>query len=142
MASIEEIKKLQSHEVTAVIGWFLATVAPGFLIIFIYNPSLIKELDTVKLIVLSLSVTLPLIAVNISLFVILRVFFKFFKDANRNEFFFLQMVWAFLVIYGAVWIAYLFNLNIKQLMLCAVLLDGVLLIFICVLGWKLKSATP
>lgn len=64
MSFIEEVKKLEGLDVSLYLGAFLATVAPGFLLLLLYRPGLIEALDTVKLIILSASIGLPLFTLN------------------------------------------------------------------------------
>lgn len=64
MSLVEEVKKLEGLDVSLYIGAFLATVAPGFLLLLLYKPMLVESLDTVKLIILSASIGLPLFTFN------------------------------------------------------------------------------
>lgn len=64
MSLVEEIKKLEGLDVGLYLGAFLATIGPGFLLIFMYKPELIESLDTVKVILFSASIGFPLFALN------------------------------------------------------------------------------
>lgn len=132
---VELFKKVESWEIAAAIGWFLATVSPGALILFLYQPILFRELETVKLLVLSVSLTLPLAMVNVLLTVVLNVLSQrgmeaSKKETNKSEFFFWQMVWAFFVLYGALLSAYLCSLTINQFMVVAGGLNGLVAVFV------------
>lgn len=67
MSLLTDVKALRTREVAAYVGVFLATVAPGFLTIFYFAPALIERYDAVKLILLSLSLTLPVVVINITM---------------------------------------------------------------------------
>lgn len=64
MSIIEEAKKLEAFDVTFYLCVFLATLAPGFLTIYLFKPELISSLDTAKLIIFSTSIALPAYSVN------------------------------------------------------------------------------
>lgn len=70
MLKIEEIRNLKHREVILAVSVFLSTLAPGFLTIQSFYPDLVKELDVLKLIILSLSITLPSVAFNAMVFAI------------------------------------------------------------------------
>ncbi len=73
MSIIEEAKKLEAFDVTFYICIFLATVAPGFLTIYLFKPELISSLDTAKLIIFSISIALPAYSINYIVMLIDRV---------------------------------------------------------------------
>jgi O-antigen/teichoic acid export membrane protein len=56
--------KLEYKHVWLIITGFLGTLAPGFLILFHFKPELFEKYDVFKLIILSLSLTLPLLIIN------------------------------------------------------------------------------
>lgn len=45
MSVLDQLKNLTPWDITAVLGSFLATIAPGFLIIHLFNPELIIQLE-------------------------------------------------------------------------------------------------
>jgi hypothetical protein len=55
---------LEYKDVSRYTSAFLGTIAAGFLIIFHFKPELIEKYDGFKLVVLSLILTLPLLALN------------------------------------------------------------------------------
>src|ERR1035441_1749086 len=63
---LPEIRKLEYKDVSRYTSAFLGTIAAGFLIIFHFKPELIEKYDGFKLVVLSLILTLPLLALNAS----------------------------------------------------------------------------
>lgn len=66
---ISEIRKLKSNEVLVAMIAFLAVVGPGFLTIYHYHVELVRELDVVKLLLFSASLTCPLVVVNLGFIV-------------------------------------------------------------------------
>lgn len=66
-STLSQIRNLSASEVVLAVSLFLATVATGALVIFSFDKGTFIELDTFKLLVLSTSVTLPVLAVNVLL---------------------------------------------------------------------------
>lgn len=138
MALIEDIKKLETWQISAALVSFLATVAPGSLILYLYEPALFRELETFKLLVLSAAVTLPVVLVNILLTAVIGSFTGRLKKANKSQFYFLQMLWAFFVLYGTLLVAYFCSLSIKQFIMVA----GGLNVFVAVIVFFLFKFMP
>jgi hypothetical protein len=65
MTLVGDLKALRGKDVLFYIGGFLATMAPGFLTVFYFRPDLLASYDTFKLVLLSLSLTVPVLALNI-----------------------------------------------------------------------------
>ena len=76
MGLLSEIKELKQKQITLLIAVFLGTVCPGFLVIFHFRPELVERYDAFKLILLSLSLTMPLVALN-------TVLGAYFEERNR-----------------------------------------------------------
>src|SRR5437667_12266340 len=64
MSLIDEVRKLDPSDIALGLGVLLAVIAPGFLTLYLYNPSLVESLDTFKLILFSISLTLPFVVLN------------------------------------------------------------------------------
>lgn len=64
---IDTLKSADGRWLSSYFAAFLATLAPGVLIIYLYKPALFIQLDSLKLILFSLSLSLPLWTVNILL---------------------------------------------------------------------------
>ena len=68
MNIIEEFKKLEGIEVFTISLLFLSVISSGFLIIYLYKPNLIAELNVIKLIIFSIALSLPMVLYNFLLF--------------------------------------------------------------------------
>lgn len=68
MKIIQEIKSISSYDASIAIITFASVVAPGLLLIYEFNRPLITTLTTPKLILLSLSITLPVMFLNFVLY--------------------------------------------------------------------------
>jgi hypothetical protein len=67
MDIIDQAKKLEAqHFVMSILG-FVGVISPGFLILFIFKRDLFISLDVLKLILLSVSLSLPIVWCNFSL---------------------------------------------------------------------------
>lgn len=64
---LNEIKDLSWNHYLGATLIFVGAICPGFLTVFLFRPELISSLDTLKLLVLSLSLTLPVFIVNVAL---------------------------------------------------------------------------
>lgn len=64
MGIFDDIKKMSANDVAFAVTGFLSAVAPGFLTLYLFKPSLIVSLDNFKLILFALALTLPVIAAN------------------------------------------------------------------------------
>lgn len=62
---VSQIKHLKSKEVAFAFGFFLAVLAPGFLTLYQFKPEVVSEYATVKLIIFSVAITLPIFAFNL-----------------------------------------------------------------------------
>ncbi len=61
---ITDIRGLKRHEVLLAFAAFLCIVAPGVLTLCFYDVDLVKTLTTPKLLLISASITLPLVTIN------------------------------------------------------------------------------
>lgn len=64
MSLIDEWKKLDPSDFTLGFGVLMAVIAPGFLTLYLYRPALVESLDILKLILFSVSLTLPFVVLN------------------------------------------------------------------------------
>ncbi|ENM5816273.1 TPA: hypothetical protein ACGFXT_003386 [Vibrio cholerae] len=64
---IREIRNLSSHQVIYSLACFAAIVSPGLLIIFTYKRELFLTLELFKLLMLSISLSVPILACTILL---------------------------------------------------------------------------
>lgn len=100
------LRKITTWDLTVVLGGFLACVAPGFLIIFVFDPDLVRQLETFKLVLLSASFTLPLVAFNAFALAGIGPFVGAFRERqrepDRKHIFFWLTTWTFLVLYFSI----------------------------------------
>ncbi|HHX8286351.1 TPA: hypothetical protein ACVOYT_004526 [Vibrio diabolicus] len=59
MSVVDEVKKIDINTATAVTLFFFSVLAPGLLIMFLYKRELFVELETLKLVLLSLALGAP-----------------------------------------------------------------------------------
>lgn len=87
---MEELLKLKPSKLIIVITFLLATVGPGILYIYIFNRDMFYNVDTIKIILLSLSVTTPILIFN--LFVDVGISIKKLKPENYEFHFGLKIL--------------------------------------------------
>lgn len=108
----------------------LAVISPGFLCLLHFKPELVETLDTVKLLVASISLTLPLAIIN---FVIIAFLTR--HDDNFTH----DVEWSFssfvsaLVLYLSLYLAYLFVLPFSQFTFSVIVFDIIAVVFIYIL---------
>ncbi len=140
---VEDVKSLRAWEITAALAFFLATIAPGFLLIHHYSPALLRELETAKLVVFAASLTLPLLGINALLLVLMGSFLQIWgHGANRSEVFFWLAVWTIAVFYGALFIAYLCSLPPAQFVAVVAGLDVVVAVAVFFIIRFFKAENP
>lgn len=64
---VSQIKHLKSKDIAFAFGFFLAVLAPGFLTLYQFKPEVVSEYATVKLIIFSVAITLPIFAFNLTI---------------------------------------------------------------------------
>jgi hypothetical protein len=64
MGFISELDKLDLPKVTTSILLFMSSIAPGFLVIFLFRPELVDRFDIFKLTLFTLALTSPLLIIN------------------------------------------------------------------------------
>ena|ERR1017187_8105880 len=83
MGLLSEVEKLNYKQIWVYALVFLGTIASGFLIIFLFKPDLIEKYDVLKLVFLSLALTLPLVEINAVISAIL--FHNLPNDSENGE---------------------------------------------------------
>ena len=105
---VEALKKIEARDAGVAVIWFLSVIGSGFLTVFLFLPEVAKDFDFLKLIVLSASLSLPVVAFN------LFVFYCLALDHERNA---LPAHWiaasatSMLSFYASLYAAYYFSLS-------------------------------
>jgi hypothetical protein len=126
MANIEQLRSMTAWDVTEIVGTILATIAPGFLIIFWYKPTLFETIDSLKLFALSASITIPVISFNAFIMAVIGSFFGSIGKINsstRKHVIFWLNIWTSVALYLCIMLAYLFHLSFHCFMLVMDLAD-------------------
>ncbi len=113
MPLLKDIGELNAKQFVIAVGFFLATIGPGVLCLFLFKRDLFSDLDSVKVILLSVALTLPL--ANFNLFLIAAPLSKTKKEANLN------FPWlcfnAFLltsgIMYASIYVAFIYGFTFK-----------------------------
>ena len=66
MPSLEPLRKISPHEAVLVFTIYLASTAPGVLLLYLYRPILFFDVSSAKIAMLAFSLTAPLLVINIA----------------------------------------------------------------------------
>jgi hypothetical protein len=108
MGLLSEIKGLEYKQGVLFVTAFFGLVAAGFLIIFQFRPELIEKYDILKIIFLSLALTLPLVVI-----ILLNIALRLPKEADRWLMIGGAMFTNVFVIYAPLLVCYLFSLRFR-----------------------------
>jgi Na+-driven multidrug efflux pump len=112
---------------------FVGTVAPGFLLLYLFKPELISSLETIKVIIFSLALSVPIVLVNLPIAIYL---------SGEHEDKYLPILFAMMlsstVFYFALITTYLFNFNFKEFLI-AVLVLQFLVSIVAIIDRKIKK---
>ena len=118
---IKEIKALTYNQTTGAIMAFLSVVSPGVLLIYLYNPELFASLETLKLILFSVSLSLPIVFLNIPVAEIANT-----DDNNIFEKLSLAFFLSIIIFYTAILIAYAFSLIFSDFLITLVITQALI----------------
>ena len=122
MGLLQGIKEIKITEFCVYTIVFLSVIAPGLLIIFLYKPALFQSLDSIKLLLFSAALSLPIPTFNTFLMAIIWDL----KEGGREAFeelVMLTMASSFLVLYIAIAVAYLRSLDFKGFLFYVLILN-------------------
>lgn len=123
---LDVLLSLEAWDVTVVVGVFLATIAPGLLALYLFDPTFVVEAETAKVFVLAASITIPVVAVNAFILAAVGSFTKSLGPDGPNRpkhLAFWQIVWAFIALYLPLLVAYLCDLNVVQFVFTIATID-------------------
>jgi cell division protein FtsW (lipid II flippase) len=135
MSLLSDLKKIETRDLLLIIEIFLATAAPGFLVILYYKPELVKEYDFLKLLMFSCALTFPSLALNTFS---VSATFQVIQEKNHEEEsdikddLMIASVITFIMYYLALLIIYLFNLKFIWFV-CIIGICQILLFVICII---------
>ncbi len=67
MSLLSEIKKIKFSEFAVYSGLVVAIICPGILVVYLFSPKIFLSLGAIKLLLLSISITLPVFLLNTSI---------------------------------------------------------------------------
>jgi hypothetical protein len=123
-ALINDLKKLSGKDIGFGIIWFLGAIAPGFLMVFHFCPEVASTYDFLKLMLLSSSLSIPVVALNLTIL----------AGLSRTEETTLEETWlsgsiaSILSIFPSLYAAYYFKLNFPTFVLVAGAIDVTLVL--------------
>ncbi|SMD44812.1 hypothetical protein SAMN00777080_3446 [Aquiflexum balticum DSM 16537] len=138
-----DISKITPVSFMTLILIFFASVAPGILFLFIYDPGIVFELETIKLLVLCFAITAPFWLVNSTVYLILETKFSKGEEtgSDPNLLHICSMAgsfWTMPAVYLPSLIALFFELDLKFAVLGMILIEFVTLFLIWQLEHRLR----
>lgn len=128
----DELKSLEPSHVVSIVFSFSAIIAPGYLIIYLFKPQLIASLDVFKLLVFSMSLTLPMLALN---YYVQQIVLAEIDPGPKNRLS-LALMLAMVVIYPQVLMAYIQHLSFRAF-LYRVISAEIFAIIVVAVYWRL-----
>ncbi len=135
MSTFADIKKFSSLDFSLAICVCLATVAPGFLTLYLFKPLLIQNLETLKVLIFSLALTLPLLAINT---IVLGLSAENTVNQKLKEMSLIGGIIAVISFYPALLIAYFFEKPFICFLMLLILFEFIWLAAFCTNG-RLKN---
>ncbi len=127
---LKDIKILESESFIFTLFNFLFLVLPGIAIVYTFNHELFMTADWIKIILLSGSITTPLVLVNTFIVSI----FQHSKNSNDGDSlfisFFLSVVLSGLVLYTTILLHYLFDKSFRDGVYFILVIEAILIILI------------
>jgi len=133
MSLLSNILNVNIRVLVASLILIIGTIAPGFLIVYIFKPEILYNLTDMKIIFFSSSLSLPYIMFNTVLA------FGFNRNINQNDTkgeLISGVILSIFVIYPVLFISYIFHIKIIWFIIITILLEIVLIIRLGLLGKK------
>tara|TARA_B100000929_G_scaffold278990_1_gene255638 strand:+ start:756 stop:1175 length:420 start_codon:yes stop_codon:yes gene_type:complete len=127
---LKEVRELTWQQTIGAVFGFMGAISPGFLLLYIFKPELVDSLATIKLIVFSLSLSMPMFIVN--LFIITSLYKEF---ESSNDYFGGAAIALFLTsvaTYPILLFTYLYPLNFKEFLVALAAAEICVAIFVFV----------
>ena len=147
MGWISEVRRIELPKILISALVLLGTIAPGFLILYLYKPDLIEKLDIAKLLIFSAALTVPVLVTNV-----LGVLVIFLRAAEEGTDTLAFIVGGTLIsifsFYGSIGAAYEYSLPFGTFLSWLLGVDLVVLLFValvrlqCDKDERQKSKTP
>jgi len=122
---LKELKELETKHYIIAIATFSALFSPGLLCLFHYKNNLFSSLDIIKLITLSISLSLPLLIFNYMIF-----FFPITEiDTKYNNKSGILFVWIFasflttIILNIGLYVSFIFHLTFRQFTYVLVIIE-------------------
>ncbi|WP_318417302.1 hypothetical protein [Photobacterium leiognathi] len=128
MTLVSDIKSLDGLFLMTTISMFIAIFAPGILTIYLFLPHLFIELDSFKLLMFALSLSLPAFAVNAMMVLFVE------NTVGEGDFqvpALLGSVTASIIMFASLMLAYLLEFPFSYFLVSVVALELLLALLLC-----------
>ena len=142
MSIFSEIEKVTEENFLIVLFDAILLVSPGLLTIFYFHKDTFLVLDSLKLILLSITTTLPFVFWNIILLSLL-IFKGKIMDTNDKQITFklltISLYITNFIFYAILFISYLFKLYFKTSLFFIIVLEAILTVVVLILNKNIKN---
>ena len=148
MSIAEDLKKVSANEIAFAITGFLSSVAPGFLILYLFKPSLVVSLDSFKLVLFALALTLPVISINFLAIAAAHPFLtkgaqsQIPNDSDRGQALINAMSASIFVLYPSIGLVFGFGLSFKTFLLIIAAMQFLMLMLLYAVFRAAKKRNP
>jgi hypothetical protein len=110
---IGDLKELKGGHYAILVAAFLMAVSPGFLMLYLFNPVLLASWDSVKVILFSIALSLPVFCANVIAAILTLTMCNVPTKDMRVYPLVMAVVQTFVSTYSSLLIAYFFELGFK-----------------------------
>ncbi|PMG74837.1 hypothetical protein [Vibrio lentus] len=128
MTIVSDLKNIDGLFTTTLLVLFLAVIAPGVLIIYLFLPELFLKLDGLKFVLLSASLSLPIFVLN-------SLFMPAVMEYDEDEAFDIQQVgvtsgvFSSAVLYGGLLLSYSLNFKFSMFLMAVFIFEIIWILF-------------
>ncbi len=127
---LESCKKLSVKNYTYISCAFLAIFSPGYLLLYLYKPSLFQELETAKLFAFAISLTAPVVFINLMLVNdlfnrVIKYDETVFQDDRAKREFMMSCVITCVFLHGLIIAAYYWGFSFKVFIIIVAVIEMV-----------------
>ena len=124
---LNEIKTLTQKQILGILFGFVGVVSPGLLIMFLYKPELVSSLETIKLIIFSISLSLPVVIINM----IPSSYVSNEKDTFSDDIL-IALFLSAVALYPSILISYIYNFSFTKFLFALLIMQAALIVLVII----------
>lgn len=135
----EFLSRLKPISIMTIVMILFVTLSPGILFLFIYLKESFVELETFKVILLGFAITSPFWIINTTLYLLWEGAIE--GNSKNNSHFIASLAgsfWTIPVVYIPILLKFFWNLDLKEVALVMIIIEGCLILLIFYIENKKK----